>query len=320
MFVPPVGLDTDELVRVLRLDWGIEVAELAYEPVGFGTHHYQAEATDGTRWFVNVDVLADKTWLGRTEAQAFDALTRSLTTAAALGEAGLEFVHGPRRRTGGGFVVRSGAWAVSVFPFLHGSGQPYGEFPDVGLRRRVLAALGRVHTATAAVPRELPRRDTLAVPNRDEFTEALAGTWSDGPYARRARELVLGARTRIDELFGQYDALVPTVLATSDEWVVTHGEPHAGNVMTTADGIALIDWDTVALAPRERDLWMIEPRDAADWSAYGLVTEADPAALVLYRLWWDLSEICGYTVEFRDPHVEDDNTRVAWRSLSGYLA
>src|SRR3954469_7546140 len=114
MFAPPVGFDSDELARVLRLAWGIEVTGLAYEPVGFGTHHYQAEATDGTRWFVNVDVLAHKTWLGRTEAQAFDGLTRSLTTAAALGEAGLEFVHGPRRRPGGGFVVRSGAWAVSV--------------------------------------------------------------------------------------------------------------------------------------------------------------------------------------------------------------
>ena len=78
--------------------------------------------------------------------------------------------------------------------------------------------------------------------------------------------------------------------------------------------------DTEGLAPRERDLWMIEPRNAADWSAYGLVAEANQAALELYRLSWDLSEICGYAVGFRAPHVEDDNTRVAWRSLSGYLA
>jgi hypothetical protein len=41
---PPVGFDTDELVRVLQLEWGIEVAELDYEPVGFGTHHCSAIA------------------------------------------------------------------------------------------------------------------------------------------------------------------------------------------------------------------------------------------------------------------------------------
>src|SRR4051794_12602235 len=209
MFAPPVGFDDDELVRVLRLHWGIDVAELAYEPVGFGTHHYRTEARDGTRWFVNVDVLAQKTWLGRTEGQAFDGLTRSITTAAALAEAGLEFVCGPVCASGGGFVVRSGAWAVSVFPFLRGVGDAYGEFAAVDLRRRVLAALGRLHAAIPIVGSGLPRRDTLAVPNRDEFVEALAGPWSDGPYARRARDLVLASRTRIEDLFRRYDALAP---------------------------------------------------------------------------------------------------------------
>ena len=41
------------------------------------------------------------------------------------------------------------------------------------------------------------------------------------------------------------------------ELVVTHGEPHAGNVMRRSDGRhLLVDWDTVAVAPPERDLWM----------------------------------------------------------------
>ena len=38
---------------------------------------------------------------------------------------------------------------------------------------------------------------------------------------------------------------------------MTHGEPHAGNVMRTDEGRLLVDWDTVALAPPERDLWML---------------------------------------------------------------
>ena len=40
-------------------------------------------------------------------------------------------------------------------------------------------------------------------------------------------------------------------------WVVTHGEPHPVNVMQTDAGRVLIDWDTVAIAPPERDLWMV---------------------------------------------------------------
>jgi spectinomycin phosphotransferase len=34
--------------------------------------------------------------------------------------------------------------------------------------------------------------------------------------------------------------------------VVTHGEPHPGNLIQTSAGLVLIDWDTVAVA-RRRD-------------------------------------------------------------------
>jgi spectinomycin phosphotransferase len=324
VFAEPAGFDRGDLRRVLHAEWGIEVAHLRYEPVGFGTHHYRAEARDGTAWFVNVDQLAAKTALGRTGEQVLDGLERALGTAAALCEAGLTFVHGPRRRADGHTVASMGDFAVSVFAFLDGTSHPYGEFPNDNLRRRVLRALGRVHTTTASVPTDLPRRDTLELPNRSTFEAArqdLGRGWSSGPYAEPTRALVRDSIERIDQRLARYDALTLTVLSTSDSWVVTHGEPHAANVMTTVDGgLALIDWDTVALAPPERDLWMIEPRDEEEWAAYGFASDADPVAMELYRLWWDLSEICGYTAEFHAPHVDDENTRVSWRSLRQYLA
>ena len=39
--------------------------------------------------------------------------------------------------------------------------------------------------------------------------------------------------------------------------VITHGEPHPANLMLAAGRLALIDWDTVALAPPERDVSLI---------------------------------------------------------------
>jgi spectinomycin phosphotransferase len=286
VFVEPDGIDRDELVRVLGAEWGLEVTQLTYEPVGFGTHHYRA--------------------------------------ACALREAGLTFVHGPRRRTDGHAVSPMGDFAVSMSEFLVGTSHPYGRFPSNELRRRVLAALGRMHAETSAVPPDLPRKDSLEIPNRSAFDSVcreLDGAWSGGPYGEPARALVRHSVGRIDRMFTRYDGLVPEVTSTSDTWVVTHGEPHAGNVMTTVDGgLALIDWDTVALAPRERDLWMIEPRDDEDWAAYGVAQAAEPGAMELYRLGWELSEIGGYTAQFHAPHGDDENTKVSWRSLQSYLA
>jgi hypothetical protein len=64
----------------------------------------------------------------------------------------------------------------------------------------------------------------------------------------------------------------------------------------------------------------VEPRTDQDWAAYGGASSLDPAAIELYRRWWELSEICGFTATFRAPHTDDANTRVAWRELRGYLA
>ena len=127
-----------------------------------------------------------------------------------------------------------------------------------------------------------------------------------GTHHYRAGELVARRRDVIDEVFAAYDALVPAVRATADRWVVTHGEPHAGNVLwLIGGGFRLIDWDTVALGPPERDLWMFA---------------LDSAAAELYRLRWWLEEVCLYVTELHGAHVDDANTRASWRELRRCLA
>jgi hypothetical protein len=95
-----------------------------------------------------------------TQAQAVDGLIRSLTTAAALGEVGLEFVHGPLRRTSAGLVVRSGG-AVSAFPFLRGSGQPYGSSPTSTTARNAMV-LGSRRNGRWSTPSSPRNRRTAA--------------------------------------------------------------------------------------------------------------------------------------------------------------
>lgn len=308
MFAEPPGFDRATLAEALHRGWGIAVAALDYAPVGFGTHHYRVRDTAGVDWFVNVDLGADA-----------DALDRALSAAAALAEAGLEFVAAPRRRADGRCVtVTTAGDAVSVVEVIDGTPHEFGELPPGPVRLAVLAALGRVHAAAGI---DAPR-DTLAVPHRTALAEArgtLDRPWVAGPFAARTRELLSARGPVIDDLFARYDALVPAVRATGDAWVVTHGEPHAGNVMIPAGGgIRLIDWDTAAIGPRERDLWMLTPRDDAERAAYGRYPP-DPAAMELYRLRWTLSEICAFTADLRAPHRDDENTRIAWRELSGYL-
>jgi len=126
-------------------------------------------------------------------------------------------------------------------------------------------------------------------------------------------------RGRLD----QYDALVREVEASDEPWVVTHGEPHSANVLRTADGrMHLVDWGTVRLAPRERDLKGVLGGPADVLTAYQ--SEAGPvspraAALELFDVWWSVAEIASYVHLFRRPHVESEDSKESWRELTEYL-
>ena len=59
----------------------------------------------------------------------------------------------------------------------------------------------------------------------------------------------------LDVLLRTYEDLARRVASREDRFVITHGEPHAANAITAPSGLVLVDWDTVLLAPPERDLW-----------------------------------------------------------------
>jgi aminoglycoside phosphotransferase (APT) family kinase protein len=95
--------------------------------------------------------------------------------------------------------------------------------------------------------------------------------------------------------------------------VLTHGEPHPGNTMRTADGWRLIDWDTALVAPPERDLWHL----GGDLSAYTSATgvEVRPELLEMFRLRWDIADIAVGVDRFRRPHPGDPNDDEEWDIL-----
>ena len=99
--------------------------------------------------------------------------------------------------------------------------------------------------------------------------------------------------------------------------MITHGEPHAGNVMRTGPAHVLVDWDTVALAPRERDLWMLADQPD-DLGAYADLTgeEIDRNALDFFRLTWDLKDIAEYLNVLRSPHDENEDTLSALEGIT----
>lgn len=320
----PADLGVAEVTGWLRDRWGIEPVAVSYAPVGFGSYHWIATDRDGPRWFVTADhLLPPGNWLGPTADAVFAALTAAAATTRELADRGYEFVLAGVADRRGVLVPRVRPdWALQVFPYQPGWTTSDGAWADPAERVRVAGLVGRLH---AAVPPSRIRRWDFAVPGRAAFRSALANLdrpWPAGPYAERTRSLLRETGSSIVARFARYDALVRAVAAAPEPWVVTHGEPHSANAIRTGDGrLCLIDWDTVALAPRERDLAAI--LDGSDTTVAAYQREAGPvdprpAVLELFTLWWALAEICGYVQLFRAPHASSADAAESWRNLCHY--
>jgi spectinomycin phosphotransferase len=315
----PSDLDRAELANALERHWPLHSPELEYLPVGFGSHHWRAVDAAGVQHFVTVDDLDAGFQASPDSDVAFAALERAFKTAAFLrDEAALEFVVAPLPDKEGAVIRRlSSRYSVTVSPLVAGEASQWGPWESAADRRAMGVVLARLHATTALIPAGLPRREDFAIPSRAVLTEALADlddVWGSGPYAELTRRLLAETRGELERRLNEYDELVAEVRASSEPWVITHGEPHRANVIRAPDGsMLLVDWDTTLLAPRERDLRMVLDDDLND-------PTLDRRVIELYRRWWDLADTAIYVALFRQPHERDANTDASWENLTHYLA
>jgi spectinomycin phosphotransferase len=321
----PAELEPDDLIRSLNDEWGLEVAAIDYSPVGFGSYHWVATDLTGTRWFATVDDLDVKPGLGDSRDSVFDGLKRAYETAVMLRDAGLRFVVAPIRGRDGGFLARiSARYSVGLFPFVEGRAVDFGVYKTAQERLEIVALLTQLHQTTAAV-RNVALPMDLDLPGRGDLEKALREVgepWSGGPFSEPARRAVRTRASEIGELLSLFDRLCGEVATSTGSPVVTHGEPHAANFINTDLGPALIDWDTVALGPPERDLWMVVTAGGEEAAAYADVAgyQPDPVAIDFYRLTWDLKDLATYIQVLRLPHRESDDNLKAYQGLTKCVA
>jgi spectinomycin phosphotransferase len=319
---PPADLETEHLAAALAEGWRLAVDELAYLPVGGGSHHWVARAGGGGRHFVTVDVLEDKDWLGTTHDEVLAGLTAALETAETLRTtAGLGFVVAPLGAHDGAVVHRiSPRHALAVYPFHDGHSFPFGPYADPGQRDRALDLLVALHRATPIVGDRAPRH-LLGFGGRDELERFLADPgrpWDAGPFGEPARRLFASHRHDVTALVARFDLLAARTAQARSDTVVTHGEPHPANLLEAAGALLLVDWDTVGLAPPERDLALVLGEGGAGRERYEAMTghEVHLDVITLYRLRWYLDDLGSAVRLFRHPHGRDADTERWWDALA----
>jgi spectinomycin phosphotransferase len=322
----PSDLADVEVTSAVARGWGVHAASAAYLPVGGGSHHWCVSDTSGATFFVTVDDLDDKDWLGHSRDAVLEGTRLALATAAALrDEAGLRFVVAPVPCGEGRVIRRLGPkYALSVYPFLAGTTFPFGPYADPGVRGQVLTMLVALHAATPIVADLVPGHEPTVGHREDldTFLQDPSRRWLGGPFSDEAREALAGHAAGLAAVVASFDRLVEGTTQARRARVVTHGEPHPANVMSVGRGLVLIDWDTVGLGPPERDLSLVIETGGEDAKSYEAATghHLDGAVMTLYALRWYLDDIASAVHLFSRSHGRTEDTQRWFDSLAPLLS
>lgn len=310
--------DDGVIADAIRDGWHVSPEGVSYAPVGYGSWHWYASSAAHGRLFVTADRVAAEGDAPSTTRPRRRELEWAYGVPLALVRSGLEIARPPIPTSAG--TVLAGlddGWVVSVWPLIEGRATHDGTYSARADAEAVLALVDALHAvpmARVSVGTSPPRLETFHLPGRARLLELVDEPWAEphvGPHAAAAEELLHRHREDVHGLVRLYDELVQRAPPV-EEWVVTHGEPHAANVVFAEDGPRLIDWDTAKVAPRERDLWMI----AADGFS---VSGADRHMLRLYRAQWDLGELDDYARRFADPTDDGPAGHAAWDDFTDYV-
>jgi spectinomycin phosphotransferase len=322
---PPDDLSIERLREALATQWRLADVSLDYVPEGGGSHHWRTVDRAGSARFVTVDDLDNKSWFGDDRSRVAERLHSALLTATALrDEVGLGFVVAPLAAHDGALLHRlDDRYTVSVYPYLSGRAHAFGPYTDPGLRRRVLGMLAELHAATPAVGEAVPAH----VPDytgREELRALIddpVRPWTGGPLAGPAQRCLSAAAAALSDLVDSFDGLVATTARLRADTVVTHGEPHPANLMSVDGAVLLIDWDTVALAPPERDLSLLATGGDRAFGAYEAATGRAVHGQVvdLYRLRWYLDDVGSAARTFSRPHRVTPDTQRRFDGLAALL-
>jgi spectinomycin phosphotransferase len=321
---PPDDLQVDVLARVVRREWRLVVGRLDYLPEGGGAYHWVAQATDGRRWFVTCDDLDTKAWLGTDRDAVFAGLLAAYGAAMDLRTAGVNFVVAPAPTRSDEPAIRvDDGHGLAVFPYVAGDPGRWGQAMAPDDRLRLVRLLAELHRSERMVAPALPRRG-LEVPGRQSLDAALQSLdrpWDGGPLSEAARRQLASHADDIAGWLASLDRFAAAVDSRGSEAVITHGEPHPGNLIRTRDGFALVDWDTVAAARPERDLWMLDDSTGEARAAYQHLSgrALDPLALAGYRLLWALTDVAAFTLRLRSPHQQNSDAEHALSALRSTL-
>lgn len=289
------------IIECLAKNFALSVKKLEFLPLGadFNTEVYNAQAKDGTLYFVKL--------------RKNDFHEMSLLVPNMLNQRGIPHIIAPMPTQDGKLWVQESKFYVSVYPFIVGRNAHDIEMSDAhwiefGKTLKGIHSLKLPTDIAARIPKEDFSDQWREQVHR--FLNQLSekdGDFDD-PVSSGLADLLKRKRREVNMLLQRAEQLSATMQSKQANFVLCHADAHAWNIQIQNDGsFYLVDWDTILMAPKERDLMFVasglfgkthtpEQEEALFYKGYGDQTNVDPVGLAYYRcerIVRDIAEYCG---------------------------
>jgi spectinomycin phosphotransferase len=311
------AIDRAALVRLVQAEYGLELTDLTFLPIGEEAYAY-CGCNAGGRYFLRAQHRARVGDLAASYA-VLPILQQHCDRAGALA---------PLPTQTGRLTIELGAFILALFPYIEGQtlwhqGATAADLAQAGEMLATLHACERLRTV-------LPPQTSLEHPFTPPIVEALAA--AQEPVAgrhelqRQAAALLIAQSDDLHQTLARVETMQRERTKLISEWTPTHGDPNLDNFLKDRQGkLFLTDWGELALGPPERDLFAFcELGSDFDWVLrhYGALrpgVSLHEELFEYYQYRWVLQEIADYAprVLFGDP--ADEDIVHAWTELQPYL-
>lgn len=228
----------------IESEYGLSVKALALAPRQFVAETYVVQLESNAKYFCKV--VTKPVWIPKIIA--------SLPTLNAMKDAGIERIGYPVHTKNHELYVKDNDELIILFNYIEGAQSYDYDYYTFG------KLLGEIHQITNKIETDIPV-ESFKFDIKDVFEKQyndILASKEKNPVAQYLKEVLKQNKEEIDKYYEVLQKLIAQTPRTKTDLVITHGDAGGNVLVKFPTDIYIIDWDEILLAPRERDLWVLE--------------------------------------------------------------
>ncbi len=249
------SIDDEDLKSLIRLNYDIDVEEMCFVPQGEVAYSYIMQADTGL-YFAKLYETNNLTNKG------IHNLEVAMQTVFQLNkEEGIEKIINPIKNKEGRFRTIFDNFSLVLMDYIEGETVNEKVSKTKAFLEKMGKLLAEIHSATDKFESEQHKLFNINLDFRDDLLVSIKEATADKPLKDdnfiKLQNLIKPNLTYIVSSLKYLEELAGKLMHNDKQnFVLCHTDPNRNNVIINDKGqIHLIDWDGIALAPFERDIW-----------------------------------------------------------------